>query len=94
MSTSKCTLQKDGGTDREVSAKELRSKPGKIIEQVTKGVEVVVTVRGKRIAKIVPYEQNANSSSEVTDEIFGLWRNRKGMNVDDFVRKLRRSRSL
>ena len=78
----------------EVSAKELRTKPGKIIEQVAKGVEVIVTVRGKRLARIVPYNQEEASPPDMTDEIFGLWRDRDGMNVDDYVRRRRRKRSL
>lgn len=31
----------------EITAKELRGKPGQIIEQAARGTEVVITLRGK-----------------------------------------------
>ena len=51
--TLKCAL----GGFMEVSTKELRIQPGKIIDHVVNGQEVTVTFRGKALAKIVPLKE-------------------------------------
>jgi prevent-host-death family protein len=45
------------GGHMEISTKELRIQPDKIIEQVVNGQEITVTFRGKTLAKIVPLKQ-------------------------------------
>ena len=80
----------------EISTKELRIKPGRIIEKVSNGQEVVVTFRGKALARIVPIlnfgekiEQNEK------EELFGLWKNHEDIeNVDNYVRKMRKGREF
>lgn len=47
----KCALL-TGEDGMEMSAKELRSKPGQIIEQAARGNEVIITLRGKKTAKL------------------------------------------
>ncbi len=76
----------------EITAKELRGKPGKIIEQAARGTEVVITVHGKKMAKLVPYRAE-ESKDYVKDEIFGLWKDRNDIeSIDDYVRSLRKGR--
>ena len=78
----------------EITAKELRGKPGQIIEQASRGTEVIITIRGRKMAKLVPYRTDINGS-ETEDELFGLWKNREDMDsVDDHVRSIRKGRAF
>jgi prevent-host-death family protein len=77
----------------EVTAKELRGKPGRIIEQAARGIEVVITIHGKKMAKLVPYKRTEESKKDIEDEIFGLWKDRDNIkSVDDYVRSIRKGR--
>ncbi len=78
----------------EITAKELRGKPGRIIEQASRGTEVIITVRGKKRAKLIPYKQaKKNDNLNATDQIFGLWKDHKDTeSVDGYVRSLRERR--
>jgi prevent-host-death family protein len=81
----------------EITAKELRGKPGKIIEQAARGTEVIITIRGKKMARLVPYERQAveDSDREPKDELFGLWKGRDlEESVDAYVRSARKRRVL
>jgi prevent-host-death family protein len=85
-----------GGTRLEISAKELRGKPGQIIEQAARGTEVVITMRGKKMAKLIPYSKKSHGSDtekNTEDAIFGLWKERGPfMSVESHVRALRKGR--
>ncbi len=79
----------------EITAKELRCKLGQIIEQAARGTKVVITIRGKKIARIIPYtsEKGNNSNEGNGDEIFALWQDREDIEiVDDYVRNMRKMR--
>lgn len=78
----------------EVTAKELRDKPGRIIEQASRGDEIVVTVRGKKLARIVPFADDKAGPVEADDALFGLWQERAADSVDATVRTLRKGRSF
>lgn len=79
----------------EVSTKELRVQPGKILEQVAQGVEVTVTFRGKALARIVPFSAGPSPKGETDDGVFGMWSNRSDeISVDSTVRKLREGRKF
>jgi len=79
----------------EVSTKELRIQPGKIIEHVVNGEEITVTFRGKALAKIVPFKGRANSIENEDVSIFGLWKDHdKADNVDDYIRNIRKGRQF
>ncbi|MFA5878703.1 MAG: type II toxin-antitoxin system prevent-host-death family antitoxin [Candidatus Margulisiibacteriota bacterium] len=79
----------------EISAKELRIHPGKIIEQVKHGFDIILTFRGKRLAKIVPFDQEQILPEQNTDEIFGLWENHElNVTVDAQVRRIRKGRKF
>ena len=78
----------------EITAKELRGKPGQIIEQASRGTEVIVTMRGKRMARLIPYKSQ-RAKDEIEDEIFGLWENREDdVSVEAYVRSLRKGRAF
>lgn len=78
----------------EISAKELRSKPGRIIEQAARGNEIIITFRGKKSARLIPYNRGVKEK-ELQDEIFGLWQNRKDLSsVEEQVRSLRKGRKF
>jgi prevent-host-death family protein len=78
----------------EISAKELRESSGKIIEQAARGTEIVITLRGKKMAKLVPYSLDHGKNSD-EDEIFGIWKNHTGTaDVDGYVRSIRKGRKF
>ncbi len=80
-----------------ITAKELRGKPGQIIEMASRGTEVVITIRGKKLARIIPYASKKGNYSDKgnEDEIFGLWQNREDIeNVDDYMRNMRKRRAF
>ena len=82
----------------EISIKQLRIQPGKIISMVNNGLDVTVTCRGKPSAKIIPIAKESildTKSIESKDELFGLWKNRKDVeNVHQYVRILRKGRKF
>lgn len=79
----------------EITAKELRGKPSQIIEQASRGTEVVITIHGKKMAKLVPYNKKTKESSSDDDEIFGIWKDREDLkSVDDYIRFIRKRRSI
>jgi prevent-host-death family protein len=78
-----------------ISAKELRSRPTQIIEQAARGTEVIITVRGKKMAKLIPYTSDTGQSIDQDDEIFGLWKDHaETTTVDEQVRRLRKGRTF
>jgi len=78
----------------EVSTKELRIQPGKIIDQVVNGEEVTVTFRGKAMARIVPITGKESKSAD-DEEIFGMWSTHGEVgSVDQIVRSLREERKF
>ncbi|MDR2258535.1 MAG: type II toxin-antitoxin system prevent-host-death family antitoxin [Treponema sp.] len=77
----------------EITTKQLRIQPGKIISQVNNGQEITVTYRGKACAKIVPIKRVNFQQKDLDNELFGIWRDR-GDNVDQYVRSIRKGRNL
>lgn len=81
----------------EISAKELRGKPSQIIEQAARGTDIVITIRGKRLARLIPYFSMTKSGGKMEDEdlLFGMWQDRKeDSSVDEQVRNIRKGRSF
>jgi prevent-host-death family protein len=77
----------------EVTTKELRIHPGKILDQVLNGDDITVTYRGKRIARIVPIEEE--KTGEPIDSIFGMWADHEeDVSVAASVRRLRQGRKF
>jgi prevent-host-death family protein len=80
----------------EITTKQLRIQPGKIISQVNNGQEITITYRGKVCAKIVPIKRENFQQENIANELFGIWKDREDIddNVDQYVRSLRKGRNL
>ena len=80
----------------EISTKQLRLRPGRIISQVNSGQEITVTYRGKPRAKIVPVMNGRYIDLEEAEvELFGIWKDREDLeNPEQFIRKMRKGRKL
>jgi prevent-host-death family protein len=80
----------------EITTKQLRIQPGRIISQVNNGQEITITYRGKACAKIVPlFDRKKFDLEESDDELFGIWKDRIEMeNVEQYVRNMRKGRKL
>jgi prevent-host-death family protein len=82
-----------------ITTKNLRKEPGKVLKKVANGQPVFVTYRGKKIAKLVNLAtENAfekNLPVDGTDDIFGLWKNYDHeLSVDETVRAMREGRKF
>ncbi len=76
------------------TAKELRFHTKRLLESVSRGEEVVITLRGKPFAKLVGLRK-ASDNSNVPDKLFGIWKNRKDLaDVDSYIRRIRKERFL
>ena len=82
----------------EISTKQLRIQPGKIISIVNSGQDVTVTYRGKPSAKIISISKKNMidpKALESDNELFGLWKDRENIeNIDQYVRNLRKGRKF
>ena len=80
----------------EITTKQLRAQPGKILSQVNKGLDVTITYRGKPSAKIIPIAVNETGIVyDTDDELFGIWKDKKEMeDVAQYVRGMRKGRKL
>jgi prevent-host-death family protein len=77
----------------EVTTKELRIQPGKIIDQVVNGQEITITYRGKALAKIVPFSNSHQKDSDEDVSIFGMWKDHDDIQtVEASVRQMRKGR--
>jgi prevent-host-death family protein len=80
----------------EISAKQLRIAPGKIIAQVNNGQDITITYRGKPTAKIVPFAGIRNKDvKNAKEDLFGLWKDRDdAKDVEKYVRTIRKGRTF
>ena len=82
----------------EISTKQLRMKPGRIIGMVNNGQNVTITYRGKPSAKIVPIVKRKDieiKDIDTDNELFGIWKNRAdSKDVDQYIRKMRKGRKM
>jgi prevent-host-death family protein len=79
----------------EITTKQLRIQPGRIISQVNNGQEITITYRGKACAKIIPISAKQSITEETDNDLFGMWKDRKDMeNVEQYVRSMRKGRKL
>jgi prevent-host-death family protein len=75
------------------TAKDLRYNLKGIMESVDRGEEVLITNRGRIKARIVSAGKNVEKVDE--NPFVGMWKDRTELNkVDDYVRELRKGRSL
>ena len=75
----------------EVSAKELRLRLSDYLKRVARGHSVDVSMRGKRIARLIPVKKKRKAQA---DELFGIWSDRKDFDVNASVREMRKGRSF
>ena len=73
----------------EVSAKELRLQLSDYLKRVARGHSVDISMRGKKIARLVPVKEKRKSQE---DELFGIWLDRKDIDVNASVREMRKGR--
>jgi prevent-host-death family protein len=79
----------------EVSTKELRIQPGKIIDQVANGQEITITFRGKALARIVPMNKEEKSEVKNEENVFGMWKDSStDSTVEEIVREMRKGRQF
>jgi len=80
----------------EISAKELRGKPGQYREQASRGTDVVITIRGKKMARLIPYNRtNVEAEAGNDDQLFGMWADRDDIpSVEECVRDTRKGRQF
>ena len=80
----------------EITTKQLRLEPGRIMSKVSNGQEITVTYRGKPRAKIIPINAGRISvPKEPENELFGIWRDKKDTdNVEQFARNIRKGRKF
>jgi len=79
----------------EVSTKELRIQPGKIIDQVANGQEITITFRGKALARIVPMNKKEKPEVENEESVFGMWKDYStDSTVEEIVREMRKGRQF
>jgi prevent-host-death family protein len=80
----------------EVTVKELRSQPGRILSMVQSGNDITITMRGRPAARIVPIDEPKDKASE--DDLFvgfGMWRGRDDMaSPTAFVEEMRKGRTV
>ncbi|MDR2745878.1 MAG: type II toxin-antitoxin system prevent-host-death family antitoxin [Treponema sp.] len=78
----------------EITTKQLRIQPGRIISQVNNGQEIIITYRGKPSAKIIPLEWE-NLKQDHDNELFGIWKDREDINdVNQYIRNMRKGRKI
>jgi prevent-host-death family protein len=82
----------------EITTKQLRIQPGRVIAQVNTGQEIIITYRGKACAKIIPIRnkiEDKQNLEETDNELFGMWKDREDMeDVEQYVRNMRKGRKL
>ena len=82
----------------EISTKQLRMQPGRIISMVNNGQNVTITYRGKPSAKIIPIVNRKDLDMKdigSEDELFGIWKNREDTkDVEQYIRNMRKGRKI
>jgi prevent-host-death family protein len=78
-----------------ITTKELRIQPGRIIDQVVNGQDIIVTFRGKALARIIPIAEKTTVQDQEEISIFGMWKERSNENsVEATVREIRKGRQF
>ncbi len=76
----------------EMSAKDLRTQAARLLEAVDRGMEVIITYRGKARAKVVPLE--GEPEPHRPNELFGIWRDYpETEDVQGYIDRLRERRT-
>ncbi|GJL51454.1 type II toxin-antitoxin system Phd/YefM family antitoxin [Candidatus Nitrospira salsa] len=76
----------------QATAKDLRFSSKELLATVSRGEEVVITHRGKPVAKLVPLDSGTQLSSAEL-KLYGIWaKHQPSQNVKTYVRQLRKPR--
>jgi antitoxin (DNA-binding transcriptional repressor) of toxin-antitoxin stability system len=74
----------------QTTLKELRRETGAVVRAVGRGEIVIVTCRGRPVAKMSAVQQEASTGD---DELFGIWRDNGAVaSVQDYMTKVRKGR--
>ena len=77
----------------QATSSDLRLHAKEILDAAMRGEEVVITVRGRPCAKVVPFAPPPQQSKE--NDFCGMWKDRDDLDdVEAYVRKLRKRRTL
>ena len=77
----------------EATAKDLRFHAKELLDAVSRGEEVIITLRGKPHAKLIPIDTADKKNNRSDNPLFGIWKdNELVKNVDSYVRNLRKGR--
>lgn len=88
----KCKLRMDNNMYS--TAKQLRFHTKELLNSVSRGEEVIITLRGVPYAKLVPIK-TPQKKKETADELFGIWKEHSdSKDVGIYVRKIRKGRNL
>ena len=64
-----------------------------LLDVVSRGEEVIITYRGKPLAKLAPIDE-ADKKASLADPLFGIWKDHQPTeDVVKYVRNLRKGRS-
>lgn len=78
----------------EATTKDLRLHTKELLSATKRGEEVIITYRGKRTARLVPFaEAEANTEHRERNPGFGMWRD-ESVPVEEQVRALRKGRTF
>lgn len=74
----------------EATVKELRRATGRIVRAVERGERILVTHRGRPVARMVPLDR---SKTSVEPGLFGIWRDRPATeSVEAYIDRIRKGR--
>lgn len=72
--------------------KDLRIYLKELLDTVSRGEEVIITLRGKPHAKLIPIESEQKRKI-LRNSLFGIWKDHDAVkNVKQYVRKIREGR--
>ena len=77
-----------------VTTKSLRTRAREILESVDRGEPVTITYRGKPRARLVSIDQENNSRPDDDRDmpVFGIWKDRREQDIQDYIDSLREGR--
>jgi prevent-host-death family protein len=74
------------------TAKDLRFHSKELLDTVSRGEEVIITFRGKPVAKLIPYNSKSADKPEDT-QLFGMWKDHEVVeDVYGYIRDIRKGR--
>ncbi len=75
------------------TARDLRFHAKELLDTVSRGEEVIITLRGKPHAKLIPIDRTDKNYKHTDNPLFGIWKDNKTVkNVDSYIRNLRKGR--